>query len=169
VIEKCKKCSVILLVILLFCNCARVEEKGRLEKLVEYDNSYVGNAPAVGMILELLNVDRKSFELSTGVKPYSINVYCNDKETANSKDIKKENLNRAFVIFSLIKNVDEIVFSYDNYSDYCFKRDDIDNYFNVESEKFGNDVEEWKSELLNMVKDKDIVDMFYTKYNVLTE
>ncbi|MDD2421883.1 MAG: DUF4825 domain-containing protein [Heliobacteriaceae bacterium] len=113
---------------------------GYAEKLYQYHGTYVGDNSKVAAIVQALDykdLPLKSIELKTDYEPYRIAVnymvdsrahyrFPNDIETAWNKN--------AAVMFSLIPNADEIMFSLDDeYGNFFW------SYYNREnvSERFG--------------------------------
>ncbi|MGD8779339.1 MAG: DUF4825 domain-containing protein [Ignavibacteria bacterium] len=135
-------------------------EKNVINKLMEYNDSYVGNASAVGNILTLLEVDRDHFSLNTSERPYGINVYCRKEVHKDTAEVK--HLYASTVIFTLIKNVDEIRFKYNDDTDLFITRNMINDFFGVEVVAYGKNKEKWQSEILNKLNSEKVVEEFYS-------
>lgn len=113
-----------------------------LESLYEYKDSYVGDNSAVINILSMLPFSDKgmTFELQTKKEPYGIIVNYNFDENIDEKTLEKN----AVVIFTLIKNVENITFKFKNMNNdtYKFTRDEILQKYSMELEDLESIVEE---------------------------
>lgn len=149
----------------LLSSCNKIERKEDISKLMEYNGEYVGNASAIGNILTLLKIPYSKFELNTSGKPYGIQILCtnqNGKET--NEKLKQFNLYCSTIIFSLIKNADEINFIYESGFEYSYKRKDVNNFFGQELGAFGDDKDKWEKEILQKLDSRNTVDSYYKKY-----
>lgn len=166
--------------IILICACTIVLLSGchnhlkddKIDKLMQYEGKYVGDASAVGNILALLEVKYNSYQLNTDCKPYGIQIFCaaqNDKESISIEAKKKSYLYNSAVIFSLIKNVDEIKISYDSGQEFYFKRKDINRFFGQKTETIGNVRERLENSILTKLDSESIVNSFYSEYNIISK
>ena len=90
--------------------------------LYELKETYIGDASKVRKIVDLTNVSGyivDSIELRTAAEPYGLDINFMVENRKNHRNIDENSLNRiSGLIFSLVKNVDEIRYSfYDAYSD----------------------------------------------------
>ncbi len=167
------KTSIILIcacIIFLLSGCQNHHKEDKIDKLMRYEGKYVGDASAVGNILALLELKYNSYQLNTNFKPYGIQIFCaaqNDKESVESK--KKSYLYNSAVIFSLIKNVDEIKISYDSGQEFYFKRKDINRFFEKKTETIGNDRKSLEKNILTKLDSESIVNSFYSEYNIISK
>jgi hypothetical protein len=162
--------SICVILAFLFLDYQNSNSKDTIAKLMDYDSKYVGDASAVGNILTLLEIRYSSFKLTTSCKPYGIQVFCMEQKPEKKKDLlKKANLYNSVIIFSLIQNVDEIKWSYDNGLEFSFRRTEVDDFFGQNLEAFGNDRDKWEKQLLDKLNIEKLVDSFYSRYNVLKQ
>jgi hypothetical protein len=129
---------IILLLTILISGCSAVNKS---EDLYQYKDSYVGDNNSVGKVLNRLryNDELTSFELKTKAAPYGIVLnYTNIEQVEEDLNLKETAIHNATFIFALIKNVDWIIFKFD------------DNEYNVSREKllkwYRTDFSEYKSE-----------------------
>lgn len=120
------------------CNQQPVQ-KSLLNQLLQYENSYVGDASAVSNILSLLPGNEflvGGISLQTTTEPYKINVnYI--KTVKNDADyeafwieenIRKVFLNNATMLFGLIQNVGVIQFDVYDHT-YTFTREGVTQFY----------------------------------------
>ena len=138
----------VLLVIILIglfgiIGCSKVSEDQneitlgeKVEKLLKYKGSYIGDNSAVGNISNYLlaSENLQGFELKTGEKPYAITlnyknfedyqiiISTNETITLPFSDIMIKN---SMVLFSLIKNVDIINLKLDDGSTITYKKSEL--------------------------------------------
>lgn len=134
---------------------------------MKFKNTYIGDASAIGSILTLLEIDRYGIKLNTSHKPYIIQVFCIEPKTPIVNHLQKRtHLYNSVIIFSLVKNVDEIRFSYDNEMNFCFSRKEINSFFELDEVTLGQNKDKWEKELLNKLDSENLVNSYYSKYNV---
>ncbi len=151
-----------------FTGCKNTESKDNISKLMEYNGEYIGNASAVGNILTLLEITYDKFNLDTSNRPYEIQILCtNPKGGKSNEELKQFNLYSSTIIFSLIKNVDEINFIYESELEFNFKRKEANSFFGQKLESFGEDKDKWEKEILQKLDSINIVDSYYAKYRVI--
>ena len=93
-----------------------------INALYELKGTYIGDAPTVRKIVDLTNTSDYNvdgIELRTDAEPYGLDVNFMVDNRKNYRNIDENGLNRmSGLIFSLVKNVDEIRYNfYDAYSD----------------------------------------------------
>lgn len=106
--------------------------------LFQYKDAYVGDASAVGNILDRLPIDGypKDFALKTQNPPFGIVLnYSNFKSPAAQKEVI---LYSATYLFTLIQNVDWVSYNFDN-QEYKITKKDLQNWY-------GKDFNDLKSE-----------------------
>ena len=123
-----------------------ISQNSDINALYELKETYIGDAPTVRKIVDLTNItdyNVDGIELRTDAEPYGLDVNFVVDNRKNHRNIDENSLNRmSGLIFSLVKNVDEIRYSfYDAYSDKNNK-DDVfyGAYYNRENlcERIGN-------------------------------
>ena len=93
-----------------------------INALYELKGTYIGDAPTVRKIVDLTNTSDYNvdgIELRTDAEPYGLDINFMVDNRKNYRNIDENGLNRmSGLIFSLVKNVDEIRYNfYDAYSD----------------------------------------------------
>lgn len=129
-------------------------EKSQIDKLMEYKETYIGDAPGVGSILRILDYSEyldKGIELKTSEQPYKLIVNYSKFEPEYAILLKN-----AQAIFSLVTNVDMITFNIGVLDDeasqevdmqYCFRRQNLEKIFNRDLKEYANDVSLWKADI----------------------
>ena len=131
------------------CSSPKKQNRDTVDKLMGYNQSFVGDASAVGNILTLLDVERERFALETDSCPYIIHVFCvAQKDSVKQSTLKEIYMGRSAVLFSLVKNVDEIKFSFPVGKEYVFTRDELDHLYGVTSGLSVDDHGEWIKKVL---------------------
>ncbi|NEZ46482.1 DUF4825 domain-containing protein [Clostridium niameyense] len=162
---------ILLMFIFIFCSCnnKKVLNKSiknsseiKVDELLKYKNSYVGDNSKVLNIISLLpgNNYRNEVNLQTNNKPYVINItYMKNKNLEEdyknfwgNKNIDKFLQRNAVVLLSLIPNADIVEFNVEgiNNNPYKYTR------HNLESKYGGN--------LKNLTRDKTSFENFLNKY-----
>lgn len=134
----------------------------KVESLLKYKNTYIGDAVRVNQILNALpyNEHKDGIILRTTTKPYELIVYYKDL------DIKKETLlNNSVAIFALIDNVDIITYELDEKT-YIYTRNELETIFGRDINEYVNDAELWKKEVFYNEKDTGNKNNF-TIYNTI--
>ncbi len=121
----------------------------KVEKLLKYKDSYIGDNSAVGNISNYLlaSDNLQGFELKTGEKPYEITL--NYKTFEDSQIIISTNetitlpfsdvmIKNTMVLFSLIKNVDIINLELDDGSTITYKKTELVDAY---GDKYGKKLE----------------------------
>lgn len=113
--------SLIIILGFLFNPKPNIVEKSQAEILMEYKTPYVGDASSVGNIIYNLtfpeDIAYGYFELQTQKTPYGLTVYFDaDKDSIlkyMAKDKVDENIlkHEAYLLFSLIENLDTVTFN----------------------------------------------------------
>lgn len=104
----------------------------KIDDLMKYKDSYVGNNGAVGNIIAKLpaNVYSIGFSLQTNKKPYGIIINYKENQNLGSEDYNNFWINKkpnefleknAVILFSLIQNCDTIEFNVDNIGKKSYK------------------------------------------------
>ncbi len=107
----------------------KVSDNPKINELYALKETYIGDAPGVRNILELIypgEYEISGIELKTDGQPYGLTVNLKVDDRAKFRFIDENALNRVSgILFSLIKNVDELRYLiYDNYS-----KGDDDNFY----------------------------------------
>ena len=155
---KQKKRPLVFLIIvvsgLLFSSCGKEMNNGeiynasfqeQMATLYETKTPYVGNASAVGEVIELLpfvkNCERNGMELQTEAEPYGITLQYKDLSRIPEMELK----GNAYLMFCLIENLGQIAFNNQTAktSDQ-FLRDDVLEYGNT-AEFFAENKEQFIS------------------------
>ena len=133
--KKLKLSFYLLLAILVLSGCNKSIND---EDLFNYKGSYVGDASAVGNILNNLPVTgyTQDFELKTEEAPYGIVLnYDGSESVAEQKEII---IYSATYLFALIQNVEWVQYNFSN-QHYKITKQEINNWY-------GEDLESLKSE-----------------------
>ncbi|MBR5156498.1 MAG: DUF4825 domain-containing protein [Clostridia bacterium] len=115
------------------------------ESLLAYTGTKVGDASAVGAILDLLparGLTRTKFELNTDSSPYSITIYYDVNDESNvykdgSLDKTQTDKNAA-VIFSLVENADVITMDIAG-EQLIYKREKIEKQFDADVREYSHE------------------------------
>lgn len=122
-----------------------IEDMSQVEigELMKYKDSYLGDNSAVGNILLNLPMNRygSGFSLQTDEEPYQLIVKYGPGEESDTKDYNEFWMdkkpvkfleNNAIVLFSLIRNVENIQFNVDNTEEntYEYNRKELEAKFN---------------------------------------
>ena len=129
--------SCLLLAVITFSGCTQTTSD---EDLFNYKGSYVGDASAVGNILNGLPVIgySKDFELQTGQKPYGIIL--------NYDSLESETERRAIIIytasylFTLIQNVDWIKYNFAD-QEYEITKENLQQWYGKNLSSLQNEAE----------------------------
>lgn len=155
---KQKKRPLVFLIIvvsgLLFSSCGKEMNNGeiynasfqeQMATLYEAKTPYVGNASAVGEVIELLpfvkNGERNGMELQTEAEPYGITLQYKDLSRIPEMELK----GNAYLMFCLIENLGQIAFNDQTAkTSVQFLRDDVLEYGNT-AEFFAENKEQFIS------------------------
>ena len=118
-------------------------------ELMNLDNSYIGDAPAVGHILNASGISYDSFSLETSARPFRIIV--NYLSPLDDKKIYEELVYCSTLIFSLIQNVDEICYSSFK-QDLVINREQINKLYSMDVADMGNKREDFLTTIPSMIK-----------------
>jgi len=134
-----KKDFILLMMIVFSITSCSETESGTYsaDKLLEYRDSYVGNASAVCNILYLLHVEHSGIELKTDKEPYGIIINVTDSHKLNEKMLFE-----ASIVFALVNNVSTITFVSDNQS-VSISREEIDEKYNTDVRAVSDSKEEF--------------------------
>ena len=131
------------MLILSGCHSKNMEE----DSVFKYKDSYVGDASAVGGILNHLQGEQsQGFELKTKEKPYGIIV--NYDWSSSDLDYKKTAIYNATFLFTLIQNAEWVNF---NFADHAY-------------EIIKTDLESWYGENLSELENEDQLINLIEKY-----
>lgn len=131
------------------CSSPKKQNRDTVDRLMGYNQSFEGNASAVGNILTLLHVEREKLALLADSRPYIIHVFCMaQKDSIKQSTLKEIYMGRSAVLFSLVKNVDEIKFSFPVGKEFVFTRDELDHLYGVTFGLSVDDRSEWIKKVL---------------------
>lgn len=151
-----KLSSCLLLAVMTFSGCTKAASN---EDLFDYKGAYVGDASAVGNILNRLPVTgySKDFELQTGQKPYGIILNYNGSESdAERKEIM---IYTASYLFTLIQNVDWIKYNFAD-QEYEITKEKLQQWYGKDLSNFQNEAE-LNSFIEQYLKDEDKVNQLF--------
>lgn len=122
-----KLSSFLLLITLIVSGC----DSKSGDDLFTYKDAYVGDNSAVGNIVSRLkNAEQfKRFELKTDEEPYGIILNYNLEES--EQDYKEIIIHNATFLFTLIQNVDWILFNFEN-EEYTITKEKLKNWYGEE-------------------------------------
>lgn len=136
----------------------------KLNKLMKFRNSYIGDNSMVSKILYSLpgNIYINQISLQTLSSPYKIKVYYGLQSSPKSCDDDIENywsgrsyksvlLNNAASLFILVKNVDTVNFEVDTKSkkSFNFTRKSLESFFGRNLDEYSKDKSLWNREIIN--------------------
>lgn len=183
--------SVVIIVSLLLVSCIRKEKeevdtyyiigeyKINIEELFGYRDSYVGNNSAVGNIIDLSPGSGffKKFALQTDLEPYGVKVTYgveapedNDKYQSFLNDHEALNqivLNNASVLFSLVKNVEQIEWYFEGKNDvkYTITRKQMQEFYGEDIRTLAEDQKKWKKKIVeDTLNEYSRIEAFYNTY-----
>ena len=131
---------VILIMGLTFCTAKVLNKKEitNIDKLSQYEDTYIGNNSSVNAILELLPFSKykQKIELQTTIKPYELTIYYNMNEKTNALEYNN------MVLFSLINNLDTIHYIFVNDQEVTVTREYYNQIVNLNFDDVNNYVDE---------------------------
>lgn len=133
-----------------------------IETLLKYQDSYVGDASAVGGIVGNLPGSGfvKQISLETTNAPYGIQVDYGLRENSNlqkefvqfwdEENTKNILINNAVALFVLVQNVDTVTFNLDtpNKQFFSFTRKELENFYGKDLRLYAQDKTLWEQEVL---------------------
>ena len=136
-----KLSSCLLLAVLMISGCnSKITDKD----LFSYKDSYVGDASAVGNILNRLPVTgySKDFELQTGNKPYGIILNYDDLKSKAQSDAERKKIivYTASYLFTLIQNVEWIKYNFAG-QEYEISKEKLQRWYDEDFRNFQNEAE----------------------------
>lgn len=115
-----------------------------VNELVKYKNTYLGDAVAVGAILDNLPYAKykEGYALRTVTEPYELIVNYGELSTAKSTFE-----NSSIALFALIQNLDIITYKVSD-GTYIYSREEIENLVGRDLSEYVNDPKLWEKEII---------------------
>lgn len=179
------KVGTIILSVGLLSGCSSVLEEERKESVdavIEYKDTYIGDASSVLKISYVLPAGEyvKQLSLQTKEEPYEMTV---DYGLKDEQDISKEDfekdwserntkkalLNNAISYFILINNVGVVHLNVETTTPYklTVTREEIESFVGKDVRMYADDAELWKKEIEeNIIENEERVDEFYKNHSL---
>lgn len=157
----------------------------KVEDVIKYKNSYVGDNSAVSNILRYLpgGTFEKGISLDTETEPYGIEVNYGLREGSDVKEqtfkdywteeaTEKIFLNNATALFTLVKNVDKVTFNLEigEGKTLTITRKELETFYGKDLRTYGDNTSLWKSEVLEgTIASKDKLKDFFKAHNINTK
>jgi hypothetical protein len=130
--------------------------------LFQYKNSYVGDNSAVGNIINQLahNKDLNQISLDTKEQPYGIILEYKEIDAENlDQEMKEVVISNATYLFTLINNVEWIIFKFPD-QEFTVTKEELQGWYNTNLDEFENE-EDLETLIQEHLKSEDAVNQFF--------